>query len=65
MISFRELTYPQIGERMEWVEENIGPRKYYLHIAQGGEGWSYNSNSRTITINDRQWELLYILKWGA
>jgi hypothetical protein len=53
----------QFEQRLRWIEENISPRKFYLHTMQGGQGWTYYAQLKTIVIEDEQLQLLYILRW--
>jgi hypothetical protein len=64
-ISIRHLTYGDIQDRMDWLDKNVGPRKYVLHNQTGGVGWRYYSNERTIEIEDERWELMYMIKFGG
>jgi hypothetical protein len=50
---------------MDWLDKNVGPRKYVLHNQTGGVGWRYYSNERTIEIEDERWELMYMIKFGG
>lgn len=64
-ISVEKLNYFDIQQRTDWLSKNIGPRKYVLHTHTGGLGWRYYSTQRTIEIEDEQWAILYILKFGG
>ena len=64
-ISIRQLSYGHIQDRVTWLEENVGERKYVLHNQSGGLGWRYYNNDRTIEIEDEHWATLFILKFGG
>ena len=64
VISLRELTYHEIQQRTDWLDKNVGERKYFLHNQRGGLGWRYYSSDRTIEIEDEQWATMFLLKFG-
>ena len=64
-IIIRELSYGHIQDRVDWLDKNVGPRKYYLHNQSGGIGWRYYSQDRTVEIEDEHWATLFILKFGG
>jgi hypothetical protein len=64
-ISIKHLTYPEIEQRMEWLDKNVGQRKYVLHNQIGGYGWYYFSPDRVVEIVDDQWATMFLLKFGA
>jgi len=63
--SIRHLTYGDIQDRMDWLDKNVGPRKYVLHNQSGGLGWRYYTQDRTVEIEDEHWATLFILKFGG
>lgn len=64
-ISVRHLTYGGIHDRVAWLEQNVGPRKYVLHNQSGGLGWRYYSQDRTVEIEDEKLATMFILKFGG
>ncbi len=64
-ISIGQLSYGNIQDRVQWLEKNVGERKYVLHNQSGGLGWRYYNNDRTIEIEDEHWATLFILKFGG
>ena len=64
-ISIKQLTYPEIEQRMEWLDKNVGSRKYVLHNQIGGHGWYYFSPDRVVEIVDEHWATMFLLKFGA
>ena len=64
-ISIKQLSYGHIQDRVTWLEQNIGERKYVLHNHSGGLGWRYHNNDRVIEIEDEHWATMYVLKWGV
>jgi hypothetical protein len=64
-ISIRELSYGHIQDRVTWLEQNVGPRKYVLHNQSGGLGWRYYTIDRTVEIEDEQLATMFILKFGG
>ena len=64
-ISIRHLSYGHIQDRMEWLDNNVGPRKYVLHNQIGGHGWWYYSPDRVIEIENEQWATMFLLKFGG
>ena len=55
-------------EVVDYCEENIGCRMYYLHNRIGGDGWSMSRgypNCVTLEISDPDMELLILLKFGT
>ena len=64
-ISIRQLSYGSIQDRVDWLDKNIGERKYYLHNQCGGLGWRYYNNDRIIEIEDEQWATMFLLKFGG
>jgi hypothetical protein len=65
IIPIRHLSYGNIQDRVTWLENNVGPRKYVLHNQSGGLGWRYYNNDRTIEIEDEQWATMFLLKFGG
>jgi hypothetical protein len=63
--SIRHLTYGDIQDRMDWLDKNVGPRKYVLHNQSGGLGWRYYTQDRTVEIEDEHLATLFILKFGG
>ena len=63
-ISIKSSTYGSIQDQVEWLDKNVGPRKYYLHIESGGEGWRYFPKERTIEIEDDALATMFALKFG-
>ena len=63
--SIRHLTYGDIQDRMDWLDKNVGPRKYVLHNQSGGPGWWYYSPDRVIEIENEQWATMFLLKFGS
>jgi hypothetical protein len=64
-ISIRHLSYGHIQDRVDWLDKNVGERKYVLHNQTGGRGWWYFNNDRVIEIENEQWATMFILKFGA
>lgn len=64
-ISIKHLSYGSIQERVEWLSQNVGERKYVLHNQSGGLGWRYYTQERTIEIEDEQLATLFILKFSG
>jgi hypothetical protein len=64
-ISVRHLTYGHIQEQVDWLDKNVGPRKYVLHNQSGGLGWRYYTQDRTVEIEDERMATLFILKFGG
>jgi hypothetical protein len=64
-ISIKHLSYRHIQDRVDWLDKNVGPRKYVLHNQSGGVSWRYHNIDRTIEINDEQWATVFLLKFGA
>ena len=64
-ISIRNLNYGHIQDRVTWLEQNVGERKYVLHNQTGGRGWWYFNNDRIIEIEDEQWATMFLLKFGG
>lgn len=64
-ISIGQLSYGHIQDRVDWLDKNVGPRKYVLHNQSGGIGWRYYNNDRMIEIEDEQWATVFLLKFGA
>lgn len=63
----RKLTYEQEG----WIEKNISVRAFYLHNAQGGNGWiaryewrDKNGREWTLTFDNDKQATLFALRWG-
>lgn len=65
IISIRHLSYGHIQDRVHWLEQNVGERKYVLHTQSGGYGWKYHNVDRTIEIEDEKMGLLFALRWGG
>ncbi len=65
IIPIRHLTYGNIQDRVQWLENNVGPRRYVLHNQSGGLGWRYYNNDRTIEIEDDHWATMFLLKFGG
>ena len=63
--SIRHLTYGDIQDRMDWLDKNVGPRKYVLHNQSGGIGWRYYAQDRTVEIEDEKMATMFILKFGG
>ena len=64
-ISIRHLSYGHIQDRVKWLEQNVGERKYVLHNQTGGQGWWYFNNDRIIEIENEQWATMFLLKFGS
>lgn len=64
-ISIGQLSYGNIQDRVDWLDKNVGPRKYVLHNQSGGLGWRYYTQDRTIEIEDEQLALIFVLKFGG
>ena len=64
-ISIRQLSYGRIQEQIDWLDKNVGERKYVLHNQSGGLGWRYYTQDRTIEIEDEKMATLFILKFGG
>lgn len=64
-ISIRHLSYGSIQDRVDWLDKNVGPRKYVLHNQSGGVGWRYYTNDRIIEIEDDHWATMFILKFSG
>jgi hypothetical protein len=64
-ISIKHLSYGHIQDRVTWLEQNVGERKYVLHNQTGGYGWWYFNNDRVIEIENEQWATMFILKFGG
>ena len=63
--SFRHLTYAEIEERTTWLDDNVGPRQYFMHTAKGGYGWRYIIKDRIVRIEDEKWATMFLLKFGG
>ena len=63
-ISVKDLNYFKIQECTDWLDKNVGERRFYLHNQRGGVGWRYYSTERTIEIEDEQMATLFLLKFG-
>jgi hypothetical protein len=63
-ISIRHLSYGSIQDRVDWLDKNVGPRKYILHNQSGGLGWRYYTQDRTIEIEDERLATLFILTFS-
>ena len=63
--SIRHLTYGDIQDRMDWLDKNVGERKYVLHNQSGGLGWRYYTQDRTVEIEDEKMATMFILKFGG
>jgi hypothetical protein len=64
-ISIRHLTYGSIQDRVDWLSQHVGERKYVLHNQSGGLGWRYYTTDRMLEIEDEQLATLFILKFGG
>jgi len=64
-ISIGQLSYGSIQEQVDWLDKNVGERKYYLHNQSGGLGWRYYTQDRTVEIEDEKLATLFILKFGG
>jgi hypothetical protein len=64
-ISIGQLSYGSIQEQVDWLDKNVGERKYVLHNQSGGLGWRYYTHDRTVEIEDEQLATLFILKFGG
>ena len=64
-ISIRHLSYGSIQDRVDWLDKNVGPRKYVLHNQSGGLGWRYYTADRMLEIEDERMATLFILKFGG
>ena len=65
IISIKNLSYGHIQDRVTWLEQNVGERKYVLHNQSGGVGWRYYNNDRAIEIEDENMALIFVLKFGG
>ena len=65
VINIRHLSYGHIQDRVDWLDKNVGPRKYVLHNQSGGLGWRYYTTDRTLEIEDEKLALLFVLKFGG
>lgn len=62
----------ELNSRQEqWLSKNVGPRMFYLHNKQGGQGWVAKrerlpgSNKYwTLTFEDDKMATMYLLKWS-
>jgi hypothetical protein len=65
VISIKNLKHGDIQDRVTWLAQNVGERKYYLHNQSGGLGWRYYTIDRTVEIEDEQLATMFILKFGG
>lgn len=64
-ISIRHLSYRTIQDGIKWLDENVSPRKYWLHNQCGGQGWRYQIDERTIEIENEKLAVMFALKFGG
>ncbi len=62
--------------QQHWLEQNVGPRLYYLHHSVGGKGWKaqrvdgYYLKSKpddkpwNLTFEDDKMATLFALRWA-
>lgn len=60
--------YARVNEIIDHCERVLGPRRYYLHTAIGGEGWSIvrcvDSLDFTVETEDEYATTIIALKYG-
>ena len=65
-ISTKHLNYGAIQDSIKWLDENVSPRKYWLHNQRGGQGWHYYSQGEGfIEIEDEKLAVMFLLKFGS
>ena len=64
-ISLEYLRHGDIQDRITWLSQHVGERKYYLHNQSGGLGWCYYTQDRTVEIEDERMATMFILKFGG
>ena len=62
-IPIRHLSYRTIQDGVNWLEEHVSPRKYWLHNQRGGQGWRYYEHERAIEIEDEKTAVMFALKF--
>ncbi len=62
--------------QQHWLEQNVGPRLYYLHHSVGGKGWKAqrvdgyylkgkpSDKCWSLTFEDDKMATLFALKWA-
>jgi hypothetical protein len=60
-----DLSGRSLTKILRFLEQEVGPRKYWIHSKVGGEGWVVNINNGIIrvTMSDDQMATFMVLKF--